>query len=289
MALVRVLVDSVACLPPDLAGKNGIAVISVRIAAGGTTYRDTPEDLPPELVSQLQESGRIDTTPWPPEHYCERYLTCGAGTDTLIHVVASARFTSTMELARAGARMAKERRPDLDVVIVDSRSMLMAQGFVALSGARATARTDDAEAIVARLEEARENVRLVCSLSSMRHIARTGRVPRLVGWAGTLLNVRPIVGMANGKEHPLGLVRSRSQESRALVEHVQKAAKGQAGVRVAVMDSGRWDDGEELMERLVSAVAPIEAIHAALSPVSQVVAGPGLLGVAILGEITPRD
>jgi len=78
MALVRVLVDSVACLPPDLAGKNGIAVISVRIAAGGTTYRDTPEDLPPELVSQLQESGRIDTTPWPPEHYCERYLTwCG--------------------------------------------------------------------------------------------------------------------------------------------------------------------------------------------------------------------
>jgi len=261
----------------------------VRIAAGGTTYRDTPEDLPPEQVSLLQESPCIDTTPWPPEHYCERYLACGEDADTLIHVVPSASFTSTMELARAGARMANEHRPALDVVIFDSRNMLMAQGLVALAGARAATNTDDVRAIIERLEEARENVQLVCALSSMRHVARTGRVPRLVGWAGTLLSVRPIVEMANGKEHPLGLVRSRSQESRALVERVKKTVEGEAGVRIAVMDSGRWDDGEELMERLVSEVTPIEAIHAALSPVSKVVAGPGLLGVAILGETTPRD
>ena len=123
------------------------------------------------------------------------------------------------------------------------------------------------------------------SLGTLRYVARTGRVPRLVSWANTLLGVKPVVGLALGKEEPLGLVRSRSQEMRTLVQKVEAIVGDGVFLHLAVMDTGRPDDGEELLQRLREELHPIESFHAGLSPVSQVVSGPGLLGVAFYAGV----
>ena len=106
----------------------------------------------------------------------------------------------------------------------------------------------------------------------------------MASWASTLLNVKPIVGLAQGKEEPLGLVRSKSQEMRTLVQKVKSRAVDSGSLHIAVMDTARWEDGQELLTRLSSELRPVDCYHTKLSPVSQVVSGPGLLGVAFYPE-----
>jgi len=284
-----VLTDSVACLPASLVQELSIQVIPVRLTVEGTVYRDMTQELPDMEVHRLQEIGGIDTTPWSPEHYCEQYLHAAGSSDSLLHVVAFSSFTSTMSLALAGAAMARERLPHLHIEVVDSGSTLMAQGFVALAAARAAATGSSLEDVVSAAVGARDVVRMVVSLGSLRYVARTGRVPRLASWASTLLNVKPVVGLAQGREEPLGLVRSRSQEMATLVKKVSRLVQGSGAVRLAVMDTGRWDDGEELLARLRGELSFDESFHAPLSPVSEIVSGPGLLGVAFHAEATSMN
>ena len=66
---VVVLTDSVACLPQDVADRFSIKIIPVRISVEGEVYKDSDERLTPEMVHSLQETPRVDTTPWPPEFY----------------------------------------------------------------------------------------------------------------------------------------------------------------------------------------------------------------------------
>ena len=133
---VRIVTDSVACLPRPLVQSYGLHVIPVRVTAAGVVYRDTDDELDPQRIRALQQTSAIDTTPWPPDVYCREYLEAGRSASVLIHIVAFSQFTSTISLARAGAVMAQEARPGLRVEVFDSATTGIAQGFVALAAAQ---------------------------------------------------------------------------------------------------------------------------------------------------------
>ncbi len=284
MKQVAVVTDSVACVPSDLTTRYGIHVIPVRITVGGKVYRDTCDDLPPLLVRSFQETPMIDTTPWPPEHYFRAYEEVSRTAREIVHIVAFSQFTSTISLARAGAVMAQEAVPGLRVVVFDSASTTMAQGFIALEAARTAARGRGIADVVLAAERIRHRVDGVFAFDTLRHLARTGRVNRLASWAGSLLNVMPVVGLSQGRERPLALTRSRLQATRKMLDMVCRGVEPKQPVHVAVVESGRRDEAEELLLTIQERLHPVESMAVRVSPVTQVVAGPGLLGVVFYAD-----
>jgi DegV family protein with EDD domain len=280
MKTVAVVTDSVACLPQDLVARHGILVVPVRLAVGGQVFRDIAEELTPQLIRDLQQAATIDTTPWPPESYRHAYEAAGKAARDVVHIVAFSQFTSTMSLARAGATMAQEAHPGLRVEVFDSATTTMAQGFVALAAARAATRGGNIADVLAEADRVKARVNAAFALDSLRFIARTGRVNRLAGWAGSLLRVRPVVGLSNGRERPIALTRSRSQGTRRLFELIRASSTTSEPLHVAIMESGRTEESAELRSLIDESLHPAEMMVAQVSPVTQVVAGPGLLGVA---------
>ena len=115
MSKVAVVTDSVASLPKELIDEYDIHIIPVRITVEGKVYQDTQEDLPPELIHRFQNMSQIDTTPWPPETYFQAYRELSQKANNIIHVVCFSQFTSTISLAKRGARMAQEAIPGLNL------------------------------------------------------------------------------------------------------------------------------------------------------------------------------
>lgn len=279
-AAVRVVTDSVACLPRHLVSLYGIHVIPVRVTVAEQVYRDVDEELPAAVVHELQRATAIDTTPWPPDVYRREYLEAGRASSNLIHIVAFSQFTSTMSLARAGAAMAHEADPELNVEIFDSATTGMAQGFIALAAARAAAQGGSITAVLAAAETVKARVESAFILDSLQHLARTGRVNRMKAWAGTLLNVKPVVALSQGKERPIALARSRAQGIRRLLELARNSPGNAGPLHIAVMESDRVLESEELRQTIDEQLRPAECLVARVSGVTQIVAGPGLLGVA---------
>ena len=281
---VVVLTDSVACLPQDVADRFSIKIIPVRISVEGEVYKDSDERLTPEMVHSLQETPRVDTTPWPPEFYCRSYLELSKESNRLVHIVAFSQFTSTMSLAIAGARMAQEANPELRVEVVDSATTTMAQGFVALAAARAAAKGKSIEEVVTAATAIVPKVRSIFSFDTLRYLARTGRVNHLTEWASSLLNVRPIVGLSQGQERRLALVRSKSQALNTLTKLLRDGVSDTHSLHVAVMDIDRRQEADDLSSIIQSRFRPVEFYRGHSSPVTRVVTGPGLLGVAFYSD-----
>lgn len=280
---VKVITDSVACLPSDLAHDNGIHLIPVRIRVADRTYSDTVEDLPPALVDAFRVSD-IDTTPWPPEHYARTYSGIARNHDAIVHIVAFSRFTSTMSLAQEGAILARQWHPGLRIEIIDSGSTGMAQGYVALAAARAAQAGAAIEECCQAAREMAERTASVFALESLDHIARTGRVTHLAAWASSLLRVTPVVKLSQGREQPLFLARSRTRAIQRIVNLITAAAGTGASVHAAVMESDPSGDGERLVCLLKQNAAPAECHLVQFTPVMRIVGGPGVLGVAFYAE-----
>ncbi len=277
---VAVVTDSVACLPHDLLVQNDIHVIPVRIAAGGREYRDNERDLPESLIRKFQRAAIIDTTPWPPEHYCRVYEDLAVRVSGIVHVVPFARFTSTISLARAGAVMAEEKVRGLRVEVIDSAAVGMTQGFVALAAAHTAARGANMEEILLAAGRVRSSASGLYTFDTLSYLARTGRINRMAAWAGSLLNVIPIVGLSGGTERSLGLVRSKQQAARRLLDLMRSRVHCGDSLHVAVEESGRYDEAVALLRSIEEQLCPVESMVVRVSPVTQVVAGPGLLGIA---------
>ena len=280
MSKVAVVTDSVACLPQQVVDEYGIHVIPVRVTSGGKTYEDNTEDLPPEVVRRLQETADIDTTPWSPEYYCRRYVELGRESQDIVHIVAFSQFTSTISLARAGAEMAQEALHGLRIELLDSATTTMAQGFIALAAARAAANGNGIERVMEAADAVTARVSSIFAFDTLHHLARTGRVNKLSAWAGSLLNVRPIVGLSQGKARPLALVRSRSQSTARLIKLLETGADERQPLHVAVMDVDRPLEAEDLSSIISERFRPAEFYQVRFTPVMQAVAGSGLLGVA---------
>ncbi len=280
MNKVAVVTDSVAALPRKLVNEYGIHIIPVRITVGEKVYRDTNEDLPLELVREFQNMPNVDTTPWPPEFYCQVYEELSRKANSIVHIVCFSQFTSTISLAKVGAEMAQEAIPHLKVEVVDSATVTMAQGFIALAAARAAAAGKDVDEVIEAASLVKSKVNLVFALDSLSYLARTGRINKLAAWAGSFLNVKPIVGLSQGKAHPLALVRSKSQSTKRLIKLMRDRVNSPQPLHAAVMEVERPQEAEALSNMIKEQFQPAELYQLQFTPVMQVVAGSGLLGVA---------
>lgn len=280
MNKVAVVTDSVAALPPKLVNEYDIHIIPVRITVGGKVYRDTNEDLPPELIHEFQNIPKLDTTPWPPQFYFQVYKELSQKANNIVHVVCFSQFTSTISLAKVGAEMAQEAIPHLKVELIDSETVTMAQGFIALAAARAAAAGKDMDEVIGAANLVKSKVNLIFALDTLRYLARTGRINKLAAWAGSFLNVKPIVGLSQGKTHPLALARSKSQSTKGLIKLMHDSMNSAQPLHVAVMEVERPREAEELSNIISEQFQPAELYQLQFTPVMQIVAGSGLLGVA---------
>lgn len=280
MGKVAVVTDSVASLPRELIDEYDIRIIPVRITIEGRVYRDTSEDLPQELIHRFQEMPQIDTTPWPPEFYFEEYKGLSQKAYGIVHVVCFSQFTSTISLAMVGAKMAQEAIPGLRVEVVDSETATMAQGFVALAAARAAASGKDIDRVIEAANKVRSRVNSIWMLDSLTYLARTGRINKLAVWASSFFKVKPLVELSHGEAHPLSLVRSRPQGINSLVKLMHDNVEVGEPLHVAIMSAECPKEAEELANIVREQFQPEELYLTQFTPVMQVTAGSGILGIA---------
>jgi DegV family protein with EDD domain len=284
MNKVAVATDSVASLPRGVVDEYNIHIIPVRLTIEGKVYRDTQEDLPPEVMHRFQKLPQIDTTPWPPEFYFHVYKELSQKANSIVHVVCFSQFTATISLARVGAKMAEEAVPQLTVEVIDSETATMGQGFIALAAARAAASGKNMSEVIEAANKVKSRVNSIWMLESLAPLARTGRVNKLAAWASSLFNVKPLVELSHGKAHPLSLVRSRSQGIKNLVKLMHDDVSSEESLHVAIMDAECPEEAEELARTVREQFSPVELYLTQFTPVMQVTAGSGILGIAFYSD-----
>lgn len=236
---IRVITDTGASLPPDVAAKASVRLVPLTITAGGRSYRETEVDL-----RTLGDARATTSGPLPAE-----FVTAldGASDGAVIVTLATA-LSSTYGAARAAASLA-----DVPVLIVDSNSAAGAQALVALAAADAANARGDLDAVAAAARSAAGAARLAGFLANLDGLARSGRMPGLAAHAVRATGTQFMFRLHNAKIRPARPAANRE----AALDRLVTMCAGSRGSVDAVTDVVLLGKTDGLDERLTAAALTI--------------------------------
>lgn len=280
MPSVAVLTDSTAYLPAEVAHRLDVTVVPLLVVIGDRVGAEGVDVTPADVAVALTEGSVPVTTSRPsPQAFATAYaeVLARTGASALVSIHLSADMSGTAE----AARLAAHGQPDVDVRVVDSRSLAMGLGFPVLAAAEAAQAGASVDDVIAAAERCRERTRVLLAVDTLEHLRRGGRIGAAAGLLGTALAVKPILQVANGRLALREKVRTTSRATRRLVElAVEEAADGP--VDVAVHHLAAANRAAELTRQLRERLPALASAYC--SEVGAVVGahvGPGAVGVVI--------
>lgn len=279
---VAVVTDSTGYLPAGLARAHGIEVVPLRVTLGERAGRDALDVRPAEITAALADPATSVGTSRPaPTEFASRYrVLLALGAEEVVSVHLSRELSGTWEAARIAAEEVAPGR----VRVVDSRSAAMGLGFAALAAAKAAAAGLTGENVEAAAAEVAARSRVFFCVDTLDHLRRGGRVAATAAWIGTVLAVKPLLHVVDGRIVPLEKVRTAARAAARMVELAVRAA-GSGQVDLAVHHLGAAERAGELARRLSERLP--DARPCLVSEVGAVLgahAGPGLLGVVVVPQ-----
>jgi predicted kinase len=118
----------------------------------------------------------------------------------------------------------------------------------------------------------------------MRFLAKSGRVPWIVNWAASLLDIKPVLAAARGEVRSHGRPRTMGNALNRIMRYLEERAGPPEQLHVAVMHFGAPERAAELVERVRKRFAPAELLLTEFTPVMSVHTGPGFVGLAFYSD-----
>ena len=278
---VRIVVDSTADVTDEIRAK--LSVVPLTVHFGEQEYVDGITINHKQFYEMLVETDVLPTTSQPsPDAFAQVFRQAQEAGEQVVALTVSSKLSGTCQ----SAMIAAADFPD-SVWVVDTKTVAIGCGILAELAVRLKEEGLSASEIVARLEEERENIRVIALLDTLEYLKKGGRISKTVAFAGGLLSLKPVVTIQDGEIHILGKARGSKQGNNLLVTEIQKAGGvdftkplmlGYTGLSDAllekyVLDSGALWDGHG------------DCIRS--TPISSVIgthAGPGAIAVAFFKQ-----
>ena len=281
---VAVVVDSSTCLPRGLVEQSQIYVVPHELVIDERSFRDGVDIDPTEFYRILQESHVVPTTSSPkPAGFIEAFRSASEAAESVLCITLSAKFSAAYDSACVAAGMARAELPECCIRVVDAQAAAGAQGLIAVEAARAAKAGCDLDQVMSRVEELIPEVDLLAFLDTLYYLRRSGRVPRVAAWAGSLLGIKPLTELRLGEARVLGRPRSRSRAIERMLE-IMKARVAGRPAHVNVMHAHAADDAMALRQRIEADLNCMELFVSEFTPVMGAHLGPGLVGLAFYAD-----
>lgn len=282
MSKVAIVTDSTCCLPPELVEKYSVSVVPISILHEGRSYRDGVDILPSEVYQIMRRKDNLPTTSTPSTgDFLSIYCQLSQKAEGILCVTLTGLQSKTFEAALLAKERAKEIIPDTPIEVIDSRAVAGALGFVVLEAARTAG---DGAGLGDVADTARTMIPRVTHLAmvdTLYYLARTGRIGRAAAWAGSVLDMKPLVehSTAVGETTPLARPRTRAKAVRRLLE-VMAERVGSSTVHVIAHHADELEAGEQLKAEIGERFNCAELYLTEFTPAMGVHAGPGMLGAS---------
>lgn len=247
MSGVRVVTDSTADLPAELASALQISVVPCQLLWENETYLDGVDIPPSEFYRRLASSRELPRTSAPPVGaFLDVYqrLLDGEGADAVVSLHVAGSLSGTMNAAWAAAQCLPN--PER-VAVLDSGQVSMGLGWATVEAARMAGVGASQIEVAQGVQALRSRLRTVAMIDTLDNLYRGGRINQISALLGMALRIKPLVSLDSGRLTVWAKVRSRSRALQALIARVRSWGPL---AEMAVLHAGAEDLGLALARQL---------------------------------------
>lgn len=283
MSKIAIITDTDSSLPLELAGKFNIVEVPILIQFGDESFQDLYEINNKVLFSRIDKERKLPTTSAPS---CGQFLEAfkeafKKGAESILCF----NISSEMSATYASARQAAEMLPGKRIEVVDTRNLAMGQGFMVLAAAEVVARGGSMEEAIAAAKDVGNRSALFGALATLKYIAMSGRVGYLTAGIASVLEIKPILSLQNGKLELLERIRTQQKAWKRAVELSVEKAAGRKIERMAILQVNALDSARQFEGMLRAALpCPKDILITDMPPGLSSHTGAGMVAVVFVTE-----
>jgi DegV family protein with EDD domain len=275
-ANTAVVLDSTSDFPDAPERFPNFRVVPLYVRFGDESYRDYVDIDPGRFYEVLQQAAELPTTSQPtPGDFLAVYEELAPGYERILSLQLSSNVSGTFASAQSAAEMLGGDK----VRVIDTRTVSAGLTLMALGVQRRLERGTTDEEIDAFVARYIREHHLLFTVNTLEYLAKGGRIGRAAAWAGTLLNVKPILTITDGEVVPLKRVRGNAKAFAEFREQFLATTSDGAALRVGIAHAAA-PERMEALRKLVRDTRPNAHLDA-LTTLGAVVgthAGPGTVG-----------
>jgi len=281
MSKIAVVTDSTTYMPPDLVKKYNISVAPQVLIWGDQAYKDGVDMESREFFTRLKTAKVMPSTSQVAVISFQEIFQdlVEKGYDVLALLVSS-KLSGTVQSAMQARDLMNTDREKVHVV--DSQSVAMALGFQVLAVARAVEQGANLNDAIALAEESYQYTGVSFAVDTLEFLHRGGRIGGAQRFLGTMLNMKPILAIQDGRVEGVDRIRTKNKAHDRVLELTVEKIAGRTPVRLATLHANAADEARALLTRAEQALNPVESLLTEVSPTVGTHAGPGTVGLAFM-------
>ena len=281
-----VVTDSTANLDQETIDKYGIKVVPIPYIIDGTEYQDGVDLTRPEFYEKMRNAKDFPTTSQPPVG--EMINLYNQLADEGYDAVISIHIAGTISGLMTTLNNLKGQLDNIKLYPIDSSITEVPMGWMVKLAARMAAQNEDAEKIVAAVEQLKKQYDAVFVVDDVKNLAHGGRLSNASAFIGTVLKIKPLLHFDKESDKIVAFEKVRSLKKamkRAQEIIKEETDKADYPFRLLVIHANNEKRGQEWAKEVQEAFPGIPVSLDEFDPVIAVHLGEGALALGFIRDI----
>ncbi|MDI9495337.1 MAG: DegV family protein [Bacillota bacterium] len=278
---IRIVVDSTSDLTDEIIEKYNIKMVPLTVNFENESFLDKVELSTKEFFEKLEVAEKLPTTTLvSPGAFVEVFSEILMEGDQVLGLFIASELSGTYD----SARMAKNMIGSDDIHIIDTRSVCLGSFALILEAIKLVEQNKPIEEIVDELERLKEKVVVAAALDTLKYLEKGGRLTKGQAVLGTLLNIKPIIGVKDGKITVIDKIRGKNKAIKWFDEWIEKNNYDLSDKTVLLFHGRAYEQLKLLRDAIEKKYRIKNIIEQEIGAVIGTHAGPGVLGIGFLDK-----
>jgi DegV family protein with EDD domain len=215
---IKIITDTGCDLPKEMLETLNIDVMPLMVYLGEEEYRDGLDISHEEFYKRMRSGAKTRTSQVPTPILEESFLKYKDSGDDVLYISFSSNLSGTYQTAEMVKNDILDKFPEYSLHIVDSKCASIGFGLVVYYAAQYAKMGLSIEDLIKKVQEHCDHMEHIFTVDDLEYLFRGGRVSRGAAVMGTMLNIKPILDVEDGRLIPLQKIRTRKKAIHRMLE-----------------------------------------------------------------------
>lgn len=280
---VKIVTDSTSYIPVKLKNQYDIYTSSLSVAFEDESFKEV--DIDNKLFyKKMEKANEIPKSSQPSiEELYNIFENIVKLKNEVVGIFISSEMSGTYSTAKLVRDMIIEKYPQAVIELIDSRSNCMQLGYAVLTAARAAKEGKCITEVVLAAEQNIESSRFIFIPDGLEYLRMGGRIGGASALLGSILQIKPILTVAEGKTTLMKKVRTKKRALKWMIEKLAKDTKNRRLGEVIVHHINCEDEAKLFAKKIEGIIGKTVEI-CSIGPVIGLHVGPGAIGIVYYTE-----
>jgi DegV family protein with EDD domain len=282
---VKILADSACDLPKSFYEENKVTLFPLKVEINNQEFEDV-KNIDPKTIYEAIRNGSIPkTSQVSPLLFQEVFTQMAENNEKGIYIAFSSQLSGTYSTAVMILDQVKEKYPNFDLTIVDSKCASLGQGLIVKEAARLAANNVSKEEILKKVQFMADHMEHLFTVEDLDYLAKGGRVSKASAFLGGLLNIKPILNVEDGKLVPIEKIRGKKKVLRRLIELMEERGENFQDQIIGISHADSEETAIEVKGMIEEEFRPKEVYISSIGSAIGAHTGAGTISIFFLNKM----